>query len=196
MPDEHNPKQQDNEDDIKIESDDTLDDSVVAEESFQETVKKLRGKLKECEKERQEYLTGWQKSQADFVNLRKRDEEDKKNFIKFATGNVLADIIPVLDSFDMAMGNKEVWEKADKNWRMGVEYIYNQLVSSLQTHGLSIISPKAGDVFSPAEHDAVSSEKTEDKESDHKIASVSQKGYRLGDKVLRPAKVIIYDLSE
>ncbi|MDP2593617.1 MAG: nucleotide exchange factor GrpE [bacterium] len=192
MLDEHNPKQQDNEDDIKIESDDTLDDSVIAEEHLGDAVKKLREKLKICAKERQEYLTGWQKDKADFINARKRDEEDRKNFIKFAAGGVIEDVIPVLDSFDMAMGNREMWEKTDENWRKGIESIRNQLLSILKSRGLSEIEPKSGDGFNAGLHETVNSEKTEDKQKDHKISTLHQRGYELYGKVLRPAKVSIY----
>ena len=111
--------------DDSIVSDDTsdLDDSVVAEENAAAMIKKLREKLKKAESEKQEYLTGWQRDKAEFINARKRDQEDKQSFIKFANENLVSELIPVMESFDMAMGNKEAWETVDKNWRIGVEYI-------------------------------------------------------------------------
>src|SRR5207244_2477593 len=112
----------DQEDDVIAEN---LDDSVVAEENAAEAIKKLRERLKKAEAEKQEYLTGWQRAKADLVNARKRDEEDLKEFVRFANERLIEGLIPVLESFDMAMGNKEAWEKADKNWRVGVEYIAN-----------------------------------------------------------------------
>ena len=87
-----------NEDDIEIDRSD-LDDSVVAEEAAGESLKKLRERLKECEAKAKEYLDGWQRAQADFVNIRKRDEEAKKEFLKFANTDLVAQLIPVLDSF-------------------------------------------------------------------------------------------------
>ena len=68
-------------DDIVIDGDD-LDDSVVAEEHQADAIKKLKAKLKEAEAKAKEYLDGWQRSQADFVNLRKRDEEERENHIE------------------------------------------------------------------------------------------------------------------
>ena len=94
-------------------------------------LKKLREKLKESEKKAEEYLTGWQKERAESVNLRKRLEEEKRDFAKFAKEDIATELIPVLDSFESAFKNKEVWEKVDKNWRMGVEYIHTQLLGVL-----------------------------------------------------------------
>jgi molecular chaperone GrpE len=172
-----------NEDDIQIEKDENLDDSVVADENVQETIKKLREKLKKVEAEKQEYLTGWQKAKAEFINARKRDEEDKKDFVRFANENLLAELFPVLDSFNMAMGNQEVWEKVDKNWRMGVEYIANQLKKVLEEHGLKEINP-IGEKFDPLRDEAIE----DGKESDI-ITSVVSKGYSLNGKIVKAPKV-------
>lgn len=70
-----------------------LDDSVVAEESSVDTIKKLREKLKKSEVERLEYLTGWQRAKADLINARKRDEADHKEFIKFANERLIDGLI-------------------------------------------------------------------------------------------------------
>ena len=165
-----------------------LDDSVVAEESAAETIKKLRAKLKQAETEKQEYLTGWQRAKADLINARKRDEAEHKEFIKYANENLIADILPVLESFDMAMGNKEAWEKADKNWRLGVEGIYAQLKKALTDNGVTEINP-VDEKFDQALHEAVSFESVTDKKLDHVIIQVIQKGLSLNGKVLKVPKV-------
>ncbi len=167
---------------------DTLDDSVVAEESMGDTIKKLREKLKKLEAEKQEYLTGWQRAKADLINARKRDEEDRREAVKYASEAVIADLIPVLDSFTMAMGNKEAWEKADKNWRMGVEYIYSQLIKSLTDHGLKELNP-LGEAYDHNHHEAISHESVTDATMDQKVVQVIQKGYSLNGKLLKVPKV-------
>lgn len=169
---------------------DTLDDSVIAEEAMGDTIKKLREKIKKLESEKQEYLTGWQRAKADMVNARKRDEEERKEFTKYASEAVISDLIPVLDSFDMAMGNKEAWEKADKNWRIGVEYIYSQLLKVLTENGLKETSP-LNEKFDHAKHEAVSYEPVADEKLDHVIVGVIQKGYSLNGKLLKVPKVKI-----
>lgn len=171
-----------------MKGDGSLDDSVVAEENAAESIKNLRAKLKQAEIEKQEYLTGWQRTKADMVNARKRDEEEKKEFIKFANERLIEDLIPVLESFDMAMGNKEAWEKADRNWRIGVEYIYSQLTKALLDNGLTEINP-LNEKFDHARHEAASYEPVTDAKLDHVIVGVIHKGYSLNGKLIKVPKV-------
>ncbi len=154
----------------------------------EQVIAKLRQKLKATESEKQEYLDGWQRAKADFINTRKRDEEAQSEFVKFANQNLISDIIPVLDSFDVAMQNKQAWEKAPKDWRMGVEYIYSQLVSILSQNGLTQLDAK-GQMFDPKLHDAVDTIDTTQKDEDGKVLEVLQKGYSLNGKIIRSAKV-------
>jgi len=167
---------------------DNLDDSVVAEENAVDAIKKLREKLKLCQADKQEYLTGWQRAKADLVNARKRDEEERRDFAKYANENLINDIVPVLDSFGMAMGNKEAWEKADKNWRIGVEYIYSQLVKALTDNGLVEIDP-LGQKYDHNFHEAASYEPVDEESKDQVVIQVIQKGYSLNGKILKAAKV-------
>ena len=173
---------------ITVESDDTLDDSVVAEENAAETIKKLRDKLKKCAEEKQEYLTGWQRAKADMVNTRKRDEEEKREFIKFANAGLIEELIPVLDSFDMAMGNKEAWEKADKNWRMGVEYIHSQLIKVLKENGVTELNP-LNQKYDHNHQEAISHDPVSDQKLHDVVIQVVQKGYSLNGKILKVPKV-------
>ncbi len=168
--------------------DGTLDDSVVAEENALETIKKLREKLKIVDKEKQEYLTGWQLAKADFINARKRDEADRAAFVKFANEQLFFDLIPVLEHWDMALSHRESWEKADKNWRVGVESIFAQLKKALADNGLVEMNP-VGEKFDHAKHEAISYEPVPDEGKDHVILEVVQKGYILNEKILKAAKV-------
>jgi molecular chaperone GrpE len=172
-----------------------LDDSVVAEENLQDTVKKLRVKLAKAVAEKQEYLTGWQKDKAEFMNARKRDKEANETFVKFANENLVNEFIPVLDSFNMAMGNKEAWEKADKNWRMGVEYIFTQLKKVLEDNGLAEIDP-IGKPFDPMRDEAISFEPVTDASKDQTITTVIQKGYMLNGKALKAPKVKVGEFKK
>lgn len=160
-----------------------------------EVIKKLKEKIKLLEAGKQEYLDGWQRAKADFINARKRDEETSAQLIKYANENLVTDLIPVLDSFDMAMGNKEAWEQAPKDWRVGVEYIYQQLLSTLSQRGLTQTNPR-GAPFDPAEHEAVDTIETTNKEEDQKVLDVLQKGYSLNGKPIRGAKVKVGKYTE
>lgn len=169
-----------------LEFDENIDEEGNHDQSS--LVKKLREKIKNLEEKNQEYLTGWQKERAEGVNLRKRLEEEKKEFAKFAKEDIATEIIPVLDSFESAFKNKEAWEKVDKNWRVGVEYIHTQLVNVLANHGVSVVSP-AGETFDPQRDEAIEMVEVEDEKDDHKIIDVLSVGYKIGDRIIRAPKV-------
>jgi molecular chaperone GrpE len=154
-------------------------------------LKKLQEKIKMLEKEKTEYLDGWQRARADYANLQKTTEEDKKRFKQVFAEKFVEDLLPVVDSFSMAMANKEAWEKVEPTWRTGVEYIYGQLMNALSEHSLEVFG-KVGETFAPTLHEAVSETETEDPNLDHTIASVLQQGYKLGDNILRAARVNVY----
>ncbi|MEI6238481.1 MAG: nucleotide exchange factor GrpE [bacterium] len=182
-------------DDVTIESDETLDDSVLAEESAIIAVKKLKAKLKEAVDEKQKYLDGWQRDKAEFLNARKRDKEDLLNYRKFATEDVVTEMLSVLQSFEMAFANKEAWEKADKNWRTGVEYIYNQTKGILEKQGLKEISP-LGESFDPMRDEAIEIVPVTDERENNKIIQIIQKGYRYNGKMIVAPKVKVGELKK
>lgn len=181
-------------DDIEFES--YNDDSPSGSPSSpEEKIKKLKEKLKQIEKEKQEYLDGWQRSKADFVNYKKREEEGKGEFMKFAREGMISDLLPVLESFDMAFANQEAWKKVEPSWRVGVEYIYNQFSTILKENGLTEVNP-VGAQFEPKEHTAIGSIETDDSTQVHKIAAVVQKGYMLNGKMVRSPKVKVYESKD
>lgn len=180
---------------------DTLDDVEFVEEDSEGVelsqtakIKKLRLELKDAQKERTEYLTGWQRSQADYVNLKKEATESLSRGKELGREQLFDSLMPALDSFSMAMGNRDAWEKVEPTWRQGIEYIYNQLVSALAENGITVID-SLNVSFDPLLHESVETVYTDDQTKDHTIESVIQKGYKLGDKVLRPARVRVYTLE-
>jgi molecular chaperone GrpE len=142
-----------------------------------------------------EYLTGWQRAKADLINARKRDEADRNEFVKFANERLIEGLIPVLESFELAMSNKESWEKVDKNWRVGVEYIYSQLKKALEDSGLTELKP-LNQKFDHAIHEAASYEPVVDEKLNHIVIRVIQNGYDLNGKLMRPAKVVVGDFKK
>jgi len=150
--------------------------------------KKINLTLKTCIKERREYLMGWQRAKADLINERKASAEREVLAGNAAKEQFLFDLLPVLDSFDMAFTNKEVWEKVDANWRMGVEYIYAQLLSTIEQNGFVQYNP-LGEFFDPALHQSIEMVTVSDSKKDSKILEVLQKGYKKGSAIIRPAKV-------
>ena len=162
------------------------------EEDFKKTLKKLRADLKICKAEKAEYLTGWQKERADFLNYKKEEDNRKANFSEAMRERILSRFLSVMDSFNMAFGNKEAWDKVDENWRRGVEYIYGQMNTIFEEYGVKEIGA-VGEPFDPNIHQSIEIMPTDKKEDDHTVANVIQKGYKLGPRVLRAARVNIYE---
>lgn len=154
-------------------------------------VKKLREEIKTLRKEKEEYLTGWQRSKADYSNAQKDMDMRIKDLRGFITAGLVEDLLPALDAFDMALSNKEAWEKVDANWRNGMEYIHQQFGKTLESYNISKID-NTGVVFDHNIHEAIENIDTDDTNKDHTVAVVIQSGYKMGDKVIRPARVKVY----
>ncbi len=151
-------------------------------------LKKLREKLKTCQAERQEYLDMSQRLRADYVNLRRQAEVDKAEAIRFASEDIIRELIELADTFELAFANKQAWQAVPENWRQGVEYIYAKLLALFERQGLTPLQA-LGQVFNPLEHESVMVIDTNKKEEDNLVLAVSQTGYRWHNKVLRPAQV-------
>ena len=172
----------------KKEKKETKNEDFVIEEIQEEKSSFKKNKKKdECKKERQEYLDGWQRARAEIINLKKQHEEEKKLFTSIGKEKMLLDIIPILDNFEAAFSS-ESWEKVDQNWRIGIEYIYKQFLEVLKNNGIEEFGSEKDEV------DFKKYEVLEEVESDldkGRIVKIIQKGYKIGEKVVRPAKVKI-----
>lgn len=179
------------------------DDAILDDVEFVETdamgdelkdkakLKNLRAELSKSQLEARDHLTALQRARADYVNLKKELDEVRDTTKRKTTEKVLADFLPTLDSFDMAMGNTAAWEAVDKNWRIGVEFIYSQLKTALENNGIAPID-QVGVDFDPNLHEPIETRETDDASLDHKIEKIIQKGYKMGERVLRPARVVVW----
>ncbi len=165
------------------------------EEDLKKTLKKLRADLKQAKAEKEEYLTGWQKERAEFANYRKQEDDRKAIFSEAMRERILTRFLSVIDSFNMAFANREAWEKVDENWRKGVEYIYSQMNAIFEEYGVKSIG-EVGETFDPSIHQSIDMIETDKKEMEHKVANVIQKGYKLGERVMRPARVNVYEYKD
>ncbi|MEI6352499.1 MAG: nucleotide exchange factor GrpE [Candidatus Nomurabacteria bacterium] len=158
---------------------------------------KFADKIERLEKERDEYLKGWQRIQADYKNREKEIEEYKKSVIKFANADFVKDLLPVLDGYDLARSNKTQWENVDSNWRVGIEYLFSQLSNVVESNGVEIFG-KEGENYNPVIHEAIETVNlsSEEKDKNDKIVNVIQKGYKIGEKILRPARVKVGKFEE
>jgi molecular chaperone GrpE len=152
-------------------------------------LKKIRFELTACHKEKQEYLDGWQRARADFLNLKRRSEDDGVKFREQAVVRHVETLLPVLDSFALATASTE-WEQADPKFKAGFTLIQSQLDAILKEYGVTKLSPH-GALFDPTFHDAISEEAVEDTVDDGMVRRVVQPGYTLKETVIRPARVIV-----
>ena len=150
------------------------------------SVSDLKKALEKCQKEKEEFLAGWQRERANFLNYKKEETERFKDIIKYANEEFILKILPVLDNFEKA--EKEIPEDMKENqYLKGLLQIKIQLLDFLKNQGLKEIQ-SLGKKFDPNFHEVVEEVEVKDKESGIVIEEV-QKGYILEDKVLRPAKV-------
>ena len=192
-------KQSAREEDIVLETDvrqQPEDEIVFEEEDINDAtvVKKLRERLKKCEEEKKENLDGWQRAQADMANVRKDAQTRIAQAQAFAKQSFAQDLLPALDSFDMAFKG-EAWDKVDDVWKKGVEYIHTQFIQALEQNGITVFG-EVGDVFDHTLHEATGEQAPNKKQKPNTIAEVLRKGYRTKDTVLRPAQVIIFSENE
>ncbi len=157
---------------------DDSDEEFIEEEEEQTpaAVKKLREKLETAIKEKQEYLDGWQRTRADFANFKKEEAgmlEEKEARIK---ANFIETLLPALDSFEMALKHEPTKE---------LQVVHKHLLDSLKQLGVEQFG-KENEPYDHYKHEALMQ-----KGDGEKIISVERSGYKVGDKIIRPAQVII-----
>jgi molecular chaperone GrpE len=141
--------------------------------------------------ESEKCLENWKRAQADFENFRKLQEKKMAEFREFANLDIIYQIIPVLDNFESSLEHIPE-EKKDGGWVQGILYIKKQLEDVLRNNGIEEFAVKVGDKFDPEIHEAVADSNQRMKsESTNKINQVMQKGYKIGKRVIRAARVIV-----
>lgn len=158
---------------------------MTAEEG-QEVEESLEDRLQALEAERDEYLGDLQRVAAEFENYRKRAAREQADFATRATERLVKELLPVLDDLERALEAAAAHEEA--KLEEGVQLVQRALAAALKREGLVEIA--ADGAFDPHVHEALLSQPAEDAEPGT-VLQVLQKGYRLGDRVLRPARVIV-----
>jgi molecular chaperone GrpE len=147
----------------------------------------LETKLAQTEAQAAEYLDNWRRSVAELSNARKRMAREQEETIRNAAARVLERLLPALDDMDRAFANMP-GEQADSEWVNGFRMIQRKLEGVLESEGVTEIPAKAGAHFDPHQHYAVTHEDAEGLSEGQIIAEVAR-GFKLGDKVLRPSMV-------
>ena len=136
-----------------------------------------------------EYLDGWQRARAEFANYKRRVEKEQSEAYQNATARIMGRFVDVLDDFDRAVKDKPADDEAGAlaQWANGVALIQRKLQNVLDAEGVERIKAE-GQPFDPAQHEAVTHEDSEGSQPGQVIGVVRQ-GYRIGDKIIRPALV-------
>ena len=160
----------------------------MPEEKKEENLEELKKQLLECQKQKEEYLAGWQRARADFLNHKKEEMERVSGLLVYAQEELILKLLPVLDNFDVAEKKLPEDLKKDENVK-GLLLIKNQLLDFLKGLGLEEIK-SIGEKFDANLHEAVGETETEEKDSGVIFEEI-QKGYTIQGRVLRPARVKI-----
>lgn len=149
---------------------------------IQKKLKQEKEKLQKCEAERKEYLDGWQRAKADHINYKNEEGRRMEDMARFMTAGLTQELLPVLDSFDLALGHG-----MPPDLERGILLIRSQFEDILRKRGVSQIKVKPGDIFDPEHHEAVG--EIEGEHPPGTIAEEVQRGYMLRERVLRPVRV-------
>lgn len=136
----------------------------------------------------EQYRDGWQRERAEFANFQRRAEREMKASYQNATGDAFKAILPILDDFERAMANVPT-DLAENAWVNGVGMILRKFYRVLENNAVTILDP-TGQKFDPAKHEAIGTDDNPEVESGT-VTTTLQKGYLIGDRVLRPALVRI-----
>lgn len=171
-------------DDIVEEQETAQETQTVQEEVEEQSVEQQL--TEELGKEKDKFLRLF----AEFENYKKRTTKERIELFKTASEDVMKSLLPILDDFERALTHIEDDKEAEE-MRKGVLLIYQKLLTTLEQKGLSVMKVKQGDTFDAEEHEAITQIPAPSKKLKGKIIDIVEKGYILGDKVIRFPKVVI-----
>ncbi len=159
--------------------------SETEESERDEDIEALKQVLAEERGKSENYLTNWQRTQADFINYKKRTEQEKTEMVEFASSTLILNLLSALDDLDRALASVPP-ELMESSWTEGIRLIYNKFKATLEAQGLTEIEAK-GEPFDPHLHEAVMGQEGED----GIVIEEIQKGYKFRDRVIRPSMVVV-----
>ena len=161
-------------------------DQQTTEEELGKELAALREELAQAQSQAAEYLDGWQRARAEFANYKRRVEAERDELRRVGNEVLLLKLLPVVDDFDRAFRTIPQ-ELANVPWVNGINMIFRKLQAILESENVTPIEA-TGQPFNPLLHEAVMQEETVEHPDEHVIEEI-QRGYRLGERVLRPAMV-------
>lgn len=159
-----------------------------AEEETTKGTENIKKKVSEAYKQSEDFKDKYLRAMADMENLRRRQIQEREDSVTRTRSQIFTDLLPIIDAFQMGIAEAEKDENA-KNIFIGVSMAFQQMKNTLEEYGLELIDPE-GKEFDPKFHEALSYESSQDTEEGIVLKSV-RIGYKMKDKLLRPASVII-----
>ncbi|MCW2278129.1 nucleotide exchange factor GrpE [Heliophilum fasciatum] len=163
-----------------------MDDAMRQFTEFMQDIQQTKTELEAARKEVEESETRYARLQADFDNFKRRTRQEKEDLARFASEQLIVQLLPVLDNFDRAVAAMEA--QGAQNLVSGLAMIQRQVLDILSREGLQAMDA-VGQPFDPNYHDAVMHEPANEAFPDGTVMMELQKGYVLKDKVIRPAMV-------
>ena len=148
-------------------------------------IEQLKARVDEEREKAETYMRNWQRAAADYQNFKRRVEEERAETARFANAALIINLLPLADDLERAVQTVD-GALAGLTWVEGVVLIHRKLQALLEAMGVNEIRAD-GEAFDPAVHEAIAQQPGDE----GKVLSVVQKGYRLGDRVIRPAMVIV-----
>ncbi len=173
-------------DEEKVEQEDVEQAEVKQAEDIESVKKALAEEKEKSEK----CLANWQRAQADFINYKRRNEQERAEVVNYANSTLILNLLPVLDDLERALASVPD-ELAESRWVDGIRHIYRKLQAVLEAQGVSVIEAEGKD-FDPNFHEAVMTVEGEE----GKVIEETQKGYKIRNRVIRPTKVKVGRGSE
>lgn len=162
-----------------------LPETTGPETTEPEDLETVRQALEEEREKSGTYLSNWQRTQADFMNYKRRVEQERQEFSRSANAALIVSILPALDDLERALDSVPE-DLADASWIEGIRLIDQKIKGILSAQGLTRIEA-LGEQFDPNSHEAL----RQDKGEDGVILAEIEAGYMLNDKILRPSRVVV-----
>jgi molecular chaperone GrpE len=162
-----------------------IDPLAIENTAQTEDVEVLKRLLSDTKEKMESNLVNWQRTQADFINYKRRIELERGETIKYANTQLILNLLPILDDLERAL-NYVPAKVAKLKWTEGIKLIERKIRSSLEAQGLTPVKAK-GEIFNPNMHEAA----RHDMGKENIVIEELQKGYKLHDRVIRPAMVVV-----
>ena len=166
-----------------------IDEIDVSPTKLLADIEQLRGELQATTAKADEYLAGLQRERAEFSNYRRRTTEEREAMLGLAGEDLIRKVLALADDFDLAIDNRPA-ELAGSGWVEGVTAIDRKLRALLESEGVKTVDADAGKPFDPREHEAIVNVPGTGR-AEGEIVEVIRRGYKLRDRVLRPALVAV-----